>query len=61
LSGWIDLTPLQIPRPPHNKSAFLVGGIAGRLGGTEAGLTAGVVVLFLSEVLVQWIERRGLK
>jgi hypothetical protein len=41
--------------------AILVGVIAGRLGGTEAGIAAGVVVLLLSEVLVQWIERRGLR
>ncbi len=39
--------------------AFLVGVIAGRLGGTEAGIAAGVVVLLLSEVLALWIERRS--
>ena len=41
--------------------AFLVGVIVGRLGGTEAGIAAGVVVLVLSEVLVLWTERRGIR
>jgi hypothetical protein len=40
--------------------AFLVGVIADRLAGTEAGIVAGVVVLVLSEVLVQRIERHRL-